>query len=94
MLMTPPSFRLPKSVFFVVSSIISKLHFEFEIPVTVRHTPFNATLWPILSPLACLPRSTVIFTALLLLVFFSILIIFPMPSMIPVNNSCYGVIWI
>ena len=52
--------KFPRSVFFIVSSIISKLHFFFAIFVTLRQTPFKETLWPILRPLACFPKSTVI----------------------------------
>ena len=85
MFTTPPTFRLPRSVFFVVSSIISKIHLDFDSFVAVRHTPFSATLCPIFNPFTCLPKSIVISIALRFFVIFEILFTFPTPSTIPVN---------
>jgi len=39
-----PAFTFPKSVFYIVSSIISKIHLFLEIFVALRQTPFIATL--------------------------------------------------
>ena len=82
----PPTLRFPRSVFLIVSSINSKLHLFFEIFVTLRQTPFNATLCPIFNPLECFPKSTINCKALRFVVFLLILMTFPIPSIIPVNN--------